>query len=225
MPKFGFVICSHNEKRANNTKRWIAKFFPADTQVHIVHDTESIFRAYNKGIELTRECVYVCFCHEDIEIEYMDIKTLESMFKLDCTGFIGVAGAKKLPDNGMWWTGYDGTNNHHPNLSGQAGHVKREPTHGYALAKWYNTYGTFGQVEVLDGVILFCKRELLNVIQWDEKYFTGWDFYDITITWKVNQLGYKNFTYPNIKLYHEGLGNLRDTYEVNRLKFLEWIKA
>lgn len=216
---FGFVICSQNDQLAQVTKQWILKFFPPDTQIHFLKESNSIFSAYNKGIELTKDCDYVCFCHEDLDVIKIDVDKLLSKLNDPLIGFIGVAGAKKLPENGMWWSEYRGLS--HPNLSGTVGHQKIDEFSKQRI-RWVNTYGMYGQVKVLDGLILFCRRDLLDKIKWDEEFFSGWDFYDISITYSASKKGYINITVPYIELYHWGLGNLRNTYEENRQKFLQW---
>lgn len=217
MSEFGFVICSQNNNFAQVTENWIRKFFPNDTAIFILVNQSSIFEAYNKGIELTKNCKYVCFCHEDLDVVSVDVNHLKSLLNQDKIGFVGLAGAIKLPESGAWWEGYTGYPL--PNLSGAAGH---EQIKNNQLYRWKCTYGGFGQVEVLDGLMMFCNRSLLDVINWDSEYFNGWDFYDISITYQASRLGYKNITFSNIELYHWGLGNPRDSWVENRDKFLKW---
>ena len=217
MPEFGFVVCSQDPELAKNTTNWIQEHFPVDTKIFIYEEQTSIFECYNKGIDKTKDCRYVCFVHEDIDIERIDIPALRDRLEFFNTGFVGVAGAVELDEEGVWWAGYDG--NPHPNLSGQAGHQKDE--HGF-LRRWYNNYGEIGKVQVLDGVILFCKRELLDKVRWDAETFTDFDFYDISITYLADKLGYDNVTFNKLELYHWGLGNPRGNWDKNRRIFLSW---
>lgn len=230
MKKYGFIICSQNPELKTKTTEWILKYFKASTQIQFMENQNSIYEAYNKGIsQLDDDVKYVCFCHEDIDIENINIKAItKKLDKLD-TGFVGIAGAKKLSDNAVWWDGFTGKP--HPNLSGKAGHQKIEKIKSFEedatidqLKRWYNTYGELGQVEVLDGVILFCRRNFLYEQGFPDGEFDGWDFYDITMTWLANYRGYKNYTLgrSDIELYHWGLGHVRDTWEANRIKFLKW---
>lgn len=218
MIKWGFVICTQNEKLKESTTLWIDKFF-SDNIKHFLTEENSIFTAYNKGIKLTRNCKYVCFVHEDIDLINIDLPKLEKLLIHKDTGFVGVAGAKILNTNGCWWDGYKGKPLSY--LSGKAGHQKIENN---ILKRWYNNYGEFGQVQVLDGLILFCNRILLDRIKWEEDTYTGFDFYDIDITYKAYKSSYLNYTFENIELYHWGLGYPRNTWNENRLKFLEKLK-
>lgn len=224
MSDFAFIICSQDIDLRNTTNEWIDKFFP-NAQIIFKIDANSIFKAYNEGIdELEDRIEYVCFCHEDLDVQSINIRQLEKKLNTPYIGFVGAAGAKKLGSHGQWWNGYEGKP--HENLSGKAGHQKLEnnpnkPLEQYTR-RWYNHYGAIGPVEVLDGVILFCRKDLLEKIRFDEEHFDGWDFYDITITWLANLKGYTNITFGGMTFYHWGLGNPRDTWDDNRKKFLEW---
>lgn len=220
--KYGFVICSQDENLRTNTGSWIHKHIKGGAQIVYMSDEDSIFEAYNKGIDRLGDVEYVCFCHEDIDVENINLKAIEKKLNKPATGFVGAAGAKKLDESGVWWTGYTGKM--HPNLSGKAGHQKID---NGELRRWYNNYGPIGQVEVLDGVILFCRRDLLDEFRFNDVHFDGWDFYDISITWLANHKGYKNYTMgiKEIEFYHWGLGNVRDTWNENRVKFLKWKKS
>jgi len=219
MAKYAFIICTQNNILKEETNKWISNLFPKNTQIIFQEGYDSIFKAYNDGIsQLEIDVDFCCFCHEDINVESINLRSLEKKLKDSKIGFIGVAGAKKLSASGMWWEGYSGKP--HPNLSGKAGHQKIENNQ---LKRWINNYGSIGPVQVLDGVILFCRKDLLYKIEWDSNYFSGWDFYDISITWLANHLGYKNITFSGIELYHWGLGHMRDDYDNVRQKFLKWI--
>lgn len=222
MKTWGFVVCSQNKELQKSIEKWINKFFP-NSDIYFLEGEKSIFEAYNKGIELTKDNKYVCFTHEDIDIEKINTKFLETLLDISDTGFLGVAGRIKLNNSACWWEGYDGIVKSY--LSGKAGHQRLENN---KLSRWYNNYGMDSNrnineiVEVLDGVILFCNRSLLNKVKWRSDIFNGWDFYDISITWEVSQLGYKNYTFADMELYHWGLGYPRNTWEENRRKFIEF---
>jgi|GEM_PF-3178643 len=211
------IVSSRNAALRMNTGRWITDCFGGAASPMFIEGAESIFAAYNKGIELSSGSRYVCFAHEDIDVISLNVEAMETMLDNPETGFVGAAGARRLPENACWWD--------HGNapaellLSGVAGHQKREQR---GIARWRNIYGPFGPVEVLDGVILFCRRSLLDELRWDESSFGGWDFYDISITWEASRRGFINRTFDGIEFYHWGLGELRSGWEENRRRFLEW---
>jgi predicted O-linked N-acetylglucosamine transferase (SPINDLY family) len=212
MKKWAFVVCTQNNVYKENTRRWINLHFEDEADVFFLEGFDSIFKAYNRGIELSSDNKYVCFCHEDVDVLKIDKGHLENILNDTRTGFIGVAGAKKLNNDAVWWQS-------EPFLSGRVGHLKKE---GGEINRWHNNYGAAGPVEVLDGVILFCKRDLLNEVRWDEDYFNGWDFYDISVTWEASQRGYINYTFDGMELHHWGSGDPRDGWEKNRRKFIDW---
>jgi len=215
--RWAFVVCSQSKELKKKTHKWVTDIFKDNAYIFFLEGWNSIFKAYNKAIDISSESKYVCFVHEDIDLLHLDIKALESLLDKPATGFVGAAGAKRLPSNGCWWSGYDGKPN--ADLSGRAGHQKRD---GHKVIRWINEYGPYGPVEVLDGLILFCRRDLLNSIKWDDEYFDGWDYYDISITWEATNRGFINYTFEKMELYHWGLGEHRPGWEENRVKFLKW---
>ena len=100
-------------------------------------------------------------CHDDIEILMepdMFNKIIDDSLTPK-TGFLGIAGAKRLNKTACWWHGL-GREYPHPEsfLQGMV-------FHGSSINECYPTYyGGFGEVEVLDGLFLVTTGATLHNI-------------------------------------------------------------
>jgi len=186
----------------------------------LLEDKKSIFDAYNygynyiKGLEEFDDFI-VIFCHDDVEIlsnreHFLNCLSVTQHYN---RGFIGVAGSKRLTDNGMWWW----SGNRRDNLlCGEAFHHDEiYPT----------PYGIHGEVAVLDGLFLAIHGEKLKNINLKKPdYFEGeWDYYDVIYCHRARvENNYQNITVP-IQIRHHSSGELvgRDSWHKNKGAFVE----
>jgi GT2 family glycosyltransferase len=173
-------------------------------------DCASIGEGYNQAlVRLTGSFDILLFVHADVRYwgsgrllcDAMDVAAKED------TGFVGVAGrCSPLTSSGMWW-----------NDKMLRGSVSHDNLHGGVLLT--TSYGPYGEVMVLDGVLLMCHRRVFEKIgQWDESL--GWHFYDLDITLLAHKAGLKNYAVP-LPILHQGLGALTPAWEASRKVFLE----
>jgi hypothetical protein len=186
------------------------------TDIVKVETDKSLFEAYEEGTKRAKNDV-ICYMHEDIEIVKFPEAEILAHFtpralETKRTGFLGIAGSKEITHTGCWW---DALNQ--PNqgmiLSGQAGHhVNGE--------RYISNYGPFGNVVVLDGVMLITHKQVLaDIGGWLDPYLTGFDFYDIATTFKAHCMGWQNKTIQ-IDIYHKSPGNPRRSWERAKQMFV-----
>jgi hypothetical protein len=204
------VVCVYREDKFAYLKEQLLRF-GCDDIVEMRQQT-SIFEAYQKAWQKAKyETLY--FLHEDIQIEELDETRINQFLDKDDTGFLGVAGTRYLDSSAIWWTGMN-TEVQTALLSGCCGHINESK-------KWLSQYGAFGEVVVLDGVVLICKKSTLEKIGgFLDDGFSGFDFYDLTVTFRARLAGLKNYTVP-IQLYHWGMGIQRPEWEAARKFFIE----
>ena len=184
---------------------------------------DSIFDAYTYAIKkydlMAKDKVIMC--HDDIEV----LASTEVFNKViddnmtDKTGFLGIAGPKRLNKTACWWHGL-GREYPHPDsfLQGMV-------FHGSSTDSCFPTYyGGFGEVEVLDGLFLVTTGATLHNIstKMPEDFVGKWDFYDIYYTYQAQAKGRKNKVIPiPILHYSQGDGALNEDWDVNRKAFIQ----
>jgi uncharacterized protein (TIGR03032 family) len=174
-------------------------------------DPPSLWAAYDEGWRRARHDV-VCFLHEDATLEGIDEALIHERLSDGRTGFLGVAGTRVLDETGVWWRGLN-TPDQAGRLSGRCGHTD-------GRRRWITEYGPFGEVVVLDGVLLLATKAVLAAIGgFADPPLDGFDFYDISATFRARLRGYANYTVP-VELYHAGIGPPRPEWEANRERFL-----
>lgn len=200
-------------------KDLLAYFKEAGIVSYVVPNKTSIWEAFSEGYKYIGANDIVILCHDDIEIlnhPKFFIKTLLNSLKDVKTGFIGVAGCKKLPKSAVWWENLQDPMSY-TWLSGQVFHPKGEEMS-------LNYYGPYQEVEVLDGLFLACRGNLLQEEDLKKPSWmpdqSNWDFYDITLTYTKTRQNFINKTVP-IQIYHKSIGIPRDTWNEARLAFID----
>jgi len=187
-------------------------------EVCVIENAYSIFDAVESTLIQHKVMAkdLVLLCHDDIEIQvekkYFN-NLIEENITGNKTGFLGLAGAKKLLPSGVWWEGLGKWDNF-------SGYV----LHNHEGEERPTIYGPHGNVQVLDGLFLVAKGGVWNSIQVRQPdSFTGnWDFYDIFYTFQAHLKGFQNKTIP-IRVLHDSLGEIkgRKGWEENRVAFSE----
>ena len=131
------------------------------------------------------------------------------IFKNDEIGMIGVAGAKTIPTNGVWWE-----SNH------KYGQVYESHTGKMEILAFNEVKSNYEEVKVIDGLIMATQYD----ISWREDVFDGWHFYDISQSVEMNKKQYK-VVVPKQEIpwcIHDcGFVDIKENYEKYRKVFLE----
>lgn len=211
------LICSRDSNFSETTISLFQYFKEAGVTVKSLVGFNSIFEAYEKGFKSlnANDEDIIIFCHDDIEFKTSpkDFVNILKGYSSTDKGFVGVAGTRRLEDNGVWW------NWNQPDfMSGKVWHGEKN--------KDRETYfGACGKVVVLDGLFLACRASLLKSVSLKkpDAFIGNWDYYDILYTFQAHLLGFSNQTVPII-LRHESPGQPRETWNLNRLAFIESFK-
>ena len=187
------------------------------TRVHVAYDAPSIYQGHKDNLEYFK-CLnmedddIIVLCHDDVDVlsnsedllKYLDIARKPNV------GFVGVAGSCYLPNDGAWWNA---------RKTGNARGFVFQGSNPETMMP--NYFGKSGQVVVLDGCFLAITYKNLRKVGLDEPEYleTGWDFYDIHMTYKAHLDGYSNYAVPII-IMHESPGMMREGWYTAKEKFM-----
>jgi hypothetical protein len=204
------VTVKHRDTLFERCTRCLKRLHPAE--IIAVAGAPSLFAAYDHGWRRATSDT-VCFMHEDVELEGVDESLIHDRLRDETTGFVGVAGSRVLDKEATWWKWIRSPHKERM-LSGRCGHRS-----GSDL--WVSYYGPFGEVAVLDGVLLITTKAVLEAIGgFADPPLDGFDFYDISATFRARLAGLKNYTIP-ANLFHRGMGHPRQGWVRNRQAFLD----
>ncbi|MFT3753407.1 MAG: glycosyltransferase [Paludibacter sp.] len=181
----------------------------------------SLCEAYNIGIKKS-QYNYFCFLHDDILFKSVDWgKRLSDLMEKDKSiGLIGAAGTKFKSTYPSGW-------GQSPYLSKfNRGHIFSKLT-GQS-ENYFNFDNNFPQNEIddvvcVDGVLLFTKKEVLQVCKFDETMLTNFHGYDIDFSLQVYFNSYRVLVDRNLLLTHHSGGNYSKQYTLaNRLIVKKW---
>lgn len=178
--KIAFIICVNDEKWYDETQLYINNLSVPDgmaIELVPVRGARSICQGYNLGMKQT-DAKYKVYLHQDVLIINKDfIKDILNVFVDRNIGAIGVAGAKTMPSDGVWW-----------NTSCPAGQVLQiidpETVTQFESPKFS---GVCTDVEAVDGIVIATQVD----IPWREDLFTGWHFYDVSQCKEMQRHGYR----------------------------------
>lgn len=190
--------------------------------VHYLVGHSSIFEAYSSAVKehsvMAKDTIIMC--HDDIEV-IMSPDTfnevIDNSFKKN-TGFLGVAGPKRLNKTGCWWHGL-GKEFPHPDSF-----LRGCVWHGNDVATSVPTfYGGYGKVEVVDGLFMVVKGATLNSIKMKKpaEFAGDWDYYDMLYSIQADRKGKNNEVIPIMILHHSpGEGAMKDEWNESRKAFI-----
>lgn len=183
-------------------------------------DKHDLFTGYNRGAAETKG-EFLAFVHDDVQFLGNPLtmaRPLKCLENPQC-GFVGIAGSRILRDDGCWWA-QNTSIEVLANCRGMVAHTA-EGEFGLKFNVWPPGSAYFGQVLVMDGVLLMCHRRTFEALGgFDEKNYTGFHFYDIDITFRAAmELKRVNLVAP-IPLLHLSPGNTQSEWEANRDIFI-----
>tara|TARA_R100001509_G_scaffold122912_1_gene76756 strand:- start:287 stop:1000 length:714 start_codon:yes stop_codon:yes gene_type:complete len=215
-----FSVCSRQNKQPKSLEK-LVKYCNRDESIRIrvAFDAKSIYDGHKENINFFKQMPMedgdiIVLCHDDLEI----ISSRDSLIKnLRVTrkpnvGFVGIAGSCYLPSEGGWWNARN---------TGDARGFVFQGDNPETMKP--NYFGNSGQVVVLDGCLLAITYGNLKKIGLDKPDYleTGWDFYDIHLTYKAHLEGFSNYVVPIIAM-HESPGMMREGWFAAREKFMRY---
>lgn len=181
--KFAFIACVNNDAMYQEVLTMLKELeIPEGYTVEYiaVHEATSMASGYNRGMSST-DAKYKIYLHQDLFILNKGfLKDILEVFKKDDhIGILGVAGAKSLPPNMVWWNSKE--------VFGKIIHMDTDALGDIYESQWQEVYADYEEVIAVDGCILATQYD----IKWREDIFTGWDFYDISQCFEAAKIGYK----------------------------------
>ncbi len=181
------IICSRESIIRDALKQNILETIGCEHELIVIDNSQNqydIFQAYNEGERRSKGDV-LCFMHEDVLFRSDNWgKTIERYFtNNEQIGLIGFAGSHFLADSPMYWYSSPFVSQH--NLNNDQGKVEE-----HFHEEWF---GERNHIEVVavDGFCFFVRRNLFDIIAFDEKTYKGFHLYDMDICMQVIESGYK----------------------------------
>ena len=195
----------------------------AGWEVQYLVNKKSIFEAYSGAVKENNFHAKdrIIMCHDDIEV-LLDTETFNEVIDSwidEKTGFMGVAGPKRLNKTGCWWHGL-GREFPHPDAF-----LRGCVWHGDSLKECYPTYyGGYGEAEVVDGLFMVATGATLNSINLKKPsdFSSDWDYYDMYYSYQAKEKGKINKVIPIMILHQSpGEGAMNEEWNESRKKFVE----
>jgi hypothetical protein len=142
-----------------------------------VEGASGMAAGYNEGMRRT-DAKYKFYLHQDVLVIHRAFFIdLISLFEQNPSiGLIGMVGAKRLPESGVWWEAGERTGKVYHSGSG----VMR-------LLDFGNDSGGWLDVQAIDGLLMATQYDL----PWRADWFPGWHFYDASQSLEFIRAGYQ----------------------------------
>lgn len=178
--KIALIICVLDESQFKTCISYInALEIPSGIEVDVISIRESnnIAETYNIGLNQT-DAKYKVYMHSNTYIVNKNFirDILDIFIKNEKIGLIGVVGAKRLPESGLWW-----------NDPGKVGEVNILNNGNIQYYKLNNIMEKYEIVEAVDGLIMATQFD----IKWREDIFDGLYFYDLAHCMEFNKKGFE----------------------------------
>lgn len=204
------IICSRHPDISASLRENMEETIGVEFEIVTIdnsHGKYSISSAYNRGVERSLY-PYVCFVHDDVLFRTKNWGTnLISHLADKKVGIIGVAGGKMMTKIPASWA-----------VGGRCIHIiqhqnnkKSAPT---AVKDPLDFTGNRLPVVLLDGVFLSMRKDLFDVVKFDET-FAGFHGYDFDISAQAVIAGYNNYVVYDVLLEHFSEGYRDAAYYVN----------
>lgn len=210
--KICFITCVNDDRQYEECLLYINNLnIPEGYEIDVVSikEAESMIAGYNAAMQST-DAKYKVYLHQDTFIINKNfILDMLSIFEHhEKIGLMGVAGAKTIPTNGVWWDSIH-----------KYGKVYESHTGKMELTSFNDIKRRYENVKAIDGLIMITQYD----IPWREDIFDGWNFYDISQSMEFNLAGYE-VVIPNQYepwcIHDCGSANTIDECDIYRSRFL-----
>ena len=215
------IICARNKDIDDVLRENIAQTIGTEYEIIVINNSlnkYSLFSAYNKGVSLSKYPLLI-FMHDDIAYHTKNWgKNVLLHFENISVGAIGIAGSPYMSINkGGWWS------------SGLGYLYLLQSENKNKIPERQNYFPSLNnnrQVVMLDGVWFCVRKQIFDIIQFDEENFKGFHFYDLDTTLQVYQSGFKLLCIEDITIHHFSKGNLNKKWlEGLNIFYNKWNKV
>ncbi len=217
------IICSRTADISDELKQNIATTIGCEYELCVIDNSRneySIFTAYNEGVRRAMGDI-LCFMHDDILFHTDGWGEKLSLYMLNHAevGAIGFLGGHYLPQRPCSWN--------EPRIE-SVHYIQGEMVNGKYLTREilhqkYRKERTF--VAAIDGVFMAIPRcHFTNhKLQWDDKSYSGFHFYDVDMCMQIHQLGLKIEIVWDILIEHKSCGNTGAAFlNARQIWFEKW---
>ncbi len=167
--KIAFIYCVNNRQLYEESVRYVRSLHVPDgyeIEIIAIEGAKSITSGYNEAMKKT-DAKYKVYLHQDVFIVNRNfICDVIALFeKYPKLGLMGVAGAKTIPNSGVWW---ESTQRFGKVYDNQTGKMK--------MLSFKSTELDYEPVQAIDGLIMITQYDIF----WREDLFTDWHFYDLS---------------------------------------------
>ena len=201
--KISVIVCSIDRGKLARLRSNLENLLiREDWELIHIADARSLSEGYNRGVRLSRGDLLV-FCHDDIEIFSGDF-ALRLRTHLGTCDLVGVAGSTLATGPGWSWSG--------------APHIFASIAYPGSVdgTMMLATCGTSGPVvlgaQLIDGLFMAARRDLLHELSFDELTFDGFHFYDLDFSYRAWLSGAKTAVCRDISICHQSRGNFNADY-------------
>lgn len=206
------IVCSIDIELRDRLKKNIEETIGYDFEFLYLDnriEKKGICAAYNM---LAEKAIgdYLCFVHEDVSFESRNWGVeLAKQASDKSVGVLGFAGSGTMGSFPYWLDKY--TNIHYFTQRTKDGAIVEN-------FKLQEGDSDKKEVVVLDGMFLFCRKEIWEKYKFDEQSFSRFHLYDIDFTFNVSQ-SYKNYVNQTVLMTHYSLGSPNRTYYDSMILF------
>ncbi|WP_221481956.1 glycosyltransferase family protein [Cohnella xylanilytica] len=218
--KICFISCVNNPIQYNRAIQYMKMIEVPDgfeTEFIDIRDAVSLTSGYNRAMRMT-DAKYKVYLHQDVYILNRAFlkETIRLFGEHPELGALGMAGAERIPANGVW---YEGAHRY--------GKVYGLNANGLFVVNFHEVpEGEYRSALVVDGLLIMTQYD----VPWREDLFRGWHFYDVSQSLELRKAGYDvgilGQTAPWV--IHDCVLDF-DGYEENRLIFMEhyseWVEG
>ena len=218
MKNLKIVIARHDDNSFNEYLKPCLQRFKDNDSVKIAEifneSEDSIFKKYNRGIDLleVEDDDVFCFIHEDVRIlDKYFLEKIKLIFdsKKDI-GVLGLIGTKLFPEQGGWWL-----TDHKYHFGHLMQGLPNAPT--YHMSRGV---GFADDLVSVDGFCFFLSSEFVKNYRFDDlSYKQAYHFYDVDTCFSALESKFK-VAVADILLEHKSEGPMPQSWHVTKEKFI-----
>lgn len=216
------IVCSRSAQLSNLFLQNVSESVGVDYEIIVIDNSAnsySIFSAYNEGVRRSTG-EYLCFVHEDISFCSFEWgKIVIEKLADEKIGIIGVVGSDYMPKcPAGWW------------MTSTKGHEQKEVIDNglrkKCIVKYSGSTDMGGDAVIVDGFWFCMRRNMFDLVKFDEDRFVGFHCYDNDICMQVVKSGRKIVLADNILIEHKSEGVLNKQWVSNaNIWYKKWKKS
>ncbi|MCQ4164355.1 glycosyltransferase [Tahibacter harae] len=197
-----FVVCSITPAKIGRLRARLEQLLADEPwELVLIDDARSLCEGYNRGVAASRGELLV-LCHDDILLlaEDFPARLRAGLARYE---LLGVAGGTRA--SGPTW-GWAGPPHAHC-------WVAHRDDAGRGLMLLLGSQGaTVDGALLMDGVFIAGHRRVFEQLPFDAQTFDGFHFYDLDLSWRAAQAGFRCGLCLDLGLLHESKGDYNPVY-------------